>query len=56
MRQHQPGLKVLYLTGYSDKLFGAKNTLWSDEAFLEKPCSVNGLREAVSLLMRGRIR
>ena len=56
LRQHDPGLRVLYLTGYCDRLFGAKSTLWSDEAFLEKPCSVNGLLEAVSLLIRGRIR
>ena len=56
LRQNQPGLKVLYLTGYSDRLFNSKGSLWTDEAFLEKPCSMNGLLEAVSLLMRGRLR
>lgn len=53
LRQSDPELKVLYLTGYSDRLFREKTTLWADEAFLDKPCSVKGLREAVSLLMFG---
>ena len=56
LRQLQPGLKVLYLTGYSDRLFRAKNMLWADEAYLEKPCSLEALLEAVALLMRGRLR
>jgi len=47
-------LKVLYLTGYSDKLFKEKSALWANEAFLEKPFTVKGLREAVSLLLFGR--
>jgi CheY-like chemotaxis protein len=55
MRQADPGLKVLYLTAYSDKLFGEKSTLWQDEAFLDKPCSVKGLIEAVLLLTSGRL-
>src|SRR5688572_2153488 len=46
LRQNEPGLKVLYLTGYSDTLFKEKVTLWEGEAFLDKPCSVKGLREA----------
>jgi two-component system, cell cycle sensor histidine kinase and response regulator CckA len=55
LRQSEPGLKVLYLTGYSDRLFKEKVTLWEGEAFLDKPCSVKGLREAVSLLYFGRL-
>jgi len=55
LRQSEPGLKVLYLTAYSDRLFKEKTTLWQDEAFLEKPCSVKGLVEAVSLLRSGRL-
>jgi len=55
LRQGDPKLKVLYLTGYSDRLFMEKTTLWQDEAFLEKPCSVKGLKEAVSLLFFGQI-
>jgi two-component system cell cycle sensor histidine kinase/response regulator CckA len=55
MRQEEPMLKVLYLTGFSDRLFKEKSTLWQDEAFLEKPCSVKGLLQAVSLLYSGTI-
>jgi two-component system cell cycle sensor histidine kinase/response regulator CckA len=55
LRQSEMGLKVLYLTGFSDRLFKEKVTLWEDEAFLDKPCSVKGLLEAVSLLLYGRI-
>jgi two-component system cell cycle sensor histidine kinase/response regulator CckA len=56
MRQGEPMLKVLYLTGFSDQLFKDKVTLWEDEAFLDKPCSVKGLLEAVSLLVFGRVK
>ncbi len=55
LRQTEPGLKVLYLTGFSDKLFKEKVTLWEDEAFLDKPCSVKGLLQAVSLLFFGKL-
>jgi two-component system cell cycle sensor histidine kinase/response regulator CckA len=55
IRQSTPGIKVLYLTGFSDRLFKEKVTLWADEAFLDKPCSVKGLLEAVSLLLFGRL-
>ena len=53
LRQGERGLKVLYLTGFSDRLFKEKVTLWEDEAFLEKPCCVKGLLQAVSLLLFG---
>jgi two-component system cell cycle sensor histidine kinase/response regulator CckA len=55
LRQAQPDLKVLYLTGFSDNLFTEKITLWEGEAFLEKPSSIQGLLEAVSLLLFGRL-
>ena len=48
-----PGVKVLYLTGFSDRLFKEKVTLWADEAFLDKPMTVTGLLDAVSLLLFG---
>jgi two-component system, cell cycle sensor histidine kinase and response regulator CckA len=51
----QRGLKVLYLTGFSDRLFKEKVTLWADEAFLDKPCGVQGLLQAVSLLLYDRV-
>src|SRR6185436_13139565 len=49
-----PAVKVLYLTGFSDRLFKEKVTLWADEAFLDKPCSVKGLLQAVALLLFGQ--
>jgi two-component system, cell cycle sensor histidine kinase and response regulator CckA len=55
LRQSEGKLKVLYLTGFSDRLFKEKVTLWQDEAFLDKPCSVKGLLQAVSLLVHGRL-
>ena len=53
LRIKEPKLKILYLTGYSDRLFKDKVTLWEDEAFLDKPCSMKSLMEAVSLLLVG---
>jgi two-component system cell cycle sensor histidine kinase/response regulator CckA len=55
LRQDQPGLKVLYLTGYSDNLFKEKVTLWEDEAYLDKPCTIRSLLQAVSLLLFGSL-
>jgi hypothetical protein len=55
MRKAEPDLKVLYLTGFSDELFKDKGALWKDEAFPDKPCSVKGLLEAVSLMLYGRL-
>jgi len=55
LRQTEAGLKVLYLTGFSDHLFKEKVTLWQDEAFLDKPCTIKALLQAVSLLVHGRL-
>jgi two-component system cell cycle sensor histidine kinase/response regulator CckA len=55
IRSASPSVKVLYVTGFSDRLFKEKVALWADEAFLDKPCSVKGLLEAVSLLASGRL-
>jgi two-component system cell cycle sensor histidine kinase/response regulator CckA len=55
LRQANPDLKVLYLTGYADRLFDAKTHMWNSEAFLDKPFSAEGLRQAVALLMVGRL-
>ena len=51
VRGRHPSVKGLYLTGFSDRLFDAKESPWQDEAFLDKPCSVRGLLQAVSLLL-----
>jgi two-component system cell cycle sensor histidine kinase/response regulator CckA len=56
LRQNDPAVKVLYLTGFADRLFKDKLTLWEGEAFLDKPCSVKGLQQAVSLLASGTLR
>ena len=53
LRQAHPNLKVLYLTGYADRLFDRKAILWENEAFLEKPSTLNEVVEAVSLLLTG---
>jgi CheY-like chemotaxis protein len=55
LRHDEPALKVLYLTGYSDQLFRDKTTLWQDEAYLEKPCTIAGLLQAVSLITIGHV-
>ena len=55
LRETDPDLKVLYLTGYSDRLFREKTALGQEEAFLEKPCSAVGLRQAVSLAITGSV-
>jgi len=55
LRSNDRTLRVLYLTGFADQLFKQKTTLWEDEAFLDKPCSVEGLLQAVRLLMFGRV-
>jgi len=55
LRARHPDLAVLYLTGFSDRLFAERLTLWEHEAFLDKPCSIVGLKEAVSLLVTGHV-
>jgi two-component system, cell cycle sensor histidine kinase and response regulator CckA len=55
LRRADPDVKILYFTGHSDQLFSETPTLSTNEAFLEKPVSINGLLEAVSLLLFGRI-
>ena len=53
LRLRHPDLRVLYLTGFADRLFATRPVLWSNEAFIEKPVTVAGLREAVSLAIFG---
>lgn len=54
IRSMRPDLRVLYVTGHIDGLMDTR-PLWEGEAFLEKPFTAAGLREAVSLLLRGTI-
>jgi two-component system cell cycle sensor histidine kinase/response regulator CckA len=51
VRQRHPGVKVLYLTGYADPVFRDHRDLWEDEGYLDKPCTIRGLLQAVSLLL-----
>ena len=55
LRAIRPDLKVLFVTGYVDKLFDQQPVLWEDEAFLEKPFTPRGLLEAVALLLYGTL-
>jgi two-component system cell cycle sensor histidine kinase/response regulator CckA len=55
VRERHPGVKVLYLTGYTDPIFGDRNDLWENEGFLQKPCTMRGLLQAVSLLLFRRL-
>jgi two-component system, cell cycle sensor histidine kinase and response regulator CckA len=56
LRRADPDAKILYSTGFVDTLLGERARLWANEAFVEKPLSVQGLLEAVSLLLHGDLR
>lgn len=56
IRMTRPDLKVLYVTGHIDGLLDVRATLWEGEAFLEKPFTADGLREAVALLLYGTLK
>ena len=55
VRQRFPALKVLYQTGFSDRLFENRIELEEGAAFLEKPFTARGLREAARLVLFGSI-
>jgi hypothetical protein len=48
-----PNIKVLYFTGFKDRLFDYGKVLSNNEAVIEKPVTVNELREAVARLLGG---
>src|SRR4051812_15454182 len=54
-RLAHPDGKVLFVTGYAEALFRLRPVLWSDEAFLEKPFTTEGVFEALSLLLNGHL-
>jgi two-component system, cell cycle sensor histidine kinase and response regulator CckA len=54
IRLTRPDMPVLYVTGRIDGLMDDRS-LWEGEAFLEKPFTMAGLREAVSLLLYGTL-
>jgi two-component system cell cycle sensor histidine kinase/response regulator CckA len=53
LRHQDPDVRVLYFTGYSEQLFEHRQSLWEHEAFIEKPVTIRGLLEAVSLMLFG---
>jgi CheY-like chemotaxis protein len=55
LRNRFPALKVLYQTGFSDMLFENRVELEDGAAFLEKPFTARGLREAARLMLFGTI-
>jgi CheY-like chemotaxis protein len=55
VRQKFPAVKVLYQTGFSDMLFENRVELEEGAAFLEKPFTARGLREAARLVLFGSI-
>jgi CheY-like chemotaxis protein len=56
LRAQRHDLKVLYVSGYVDRLLDERPVLWEGEAFLEKPFTFEGLSEAVSLLLFGTLK
>jgi CheY-like chemotaxis protein len=55
MRKHYPELRILYQTGFSDMLFENRVELDEGSAFLEKPFTARGLREAARFILFGAI-
>lgn len=55
IRDRHPGVKVLYLTGYADPMYRDQRDLWDEEGYLDKPCTIRGLLQAVSLLLFRRL-
>jgi two-component system cell cycle sensor histidine kinase/response regulator CckA len=55
IRQSFPSVKVLFLTGHIDQVNRTGPDAWVNEGYLEKPCTVRGLLQAVSLLVFRRL-
>ena len=55
MREQYKDIKVLYQTGFSDMLFEDRVALEEGAAFLEKPFTARGLREAARFSLFGAI-
>ena len=55
IRSLRPDMRVLYVTAHSELLFKERPELIDGEAFLDKPFTMRGLLEAVSLLKSGYI-
>jgi len=53
LRRLEPDVKLLFFPGFGDELFKEKRMLAAYEAYVDKPVTVKGLQEAVSLLLYG---
>jgi CheY-like chemotaxis protein len=56
LRERDPDSKILYFTGFSDQLFEQRDVLWENESYLDKPVTISGLLEAVSMATFGHTR
>jgi len=54
-RRRFPNTRVLFVTGFADRLFKDLTELRPGESFIEKPFGVDGLLEAARLLTFGQI-
>jgi len=55
MRQRDPAVKVLYLTGHTEELFKEGTGLLGGEVLLNKPVSPELLEDTVSRLLSGPV-
>jgi two-component system cell cycle response regulator CpdR len=55
IRSNFPGVKVLFLTGYVEHAERSAGDAWQSVGYLEKPCTVRGLLQAISLLVFKRL-
>jgi two-component system cell cycle sensor histidine kinase/response regulator CckA len=53
LRQGTNELKVLYMSGFCDRIVDVEARRTGNEAFLEKPYSIKALEQAVSMLIYG---
>src|SRR5262249_54409720 len=56
VRQTQPSIQVVYLTGFRSQLFKYRPALWDNEALLEKPTTMKVLLARVSQSLFGHTR
>jgi two-component system, cell cycle sensor histidine kinase and response regulator CckA len=51
LRAKHRDLKVLYLTGFRERLFANRAELWENEGVLDKPCSMTELLAEIAALL-----
>jgi PAS domain S-box-containing protein len=53
LRQKQPGLKVVFISGYSPEIAGRQWTLAAGQAFIKKPCGTDQLASVIRQCLDG---